>query len=66
MTEAKAILTEYRQWHVPHCPLCGGEHWHGAGDPGDDPRAYLDHRAAHCGGGEYVLVEKTHAFDAES
>lgn len=58
MTEAKAILTEYRQWHVPNCPLCGGEHWHGAGGPGDDPHKLLGHRGAHCAGGDgYVLVE---------
>jgi len=35
-------------WKVLRCPICGKEHRHGAGLPGEDPRRYLSHRSAHC------------------
>jgi hypothetical protein len=35
-------------WRVARCPICGEVHVHGAGRRGEDPRAALGHRAAHC------------------
>lgn len=59
---ANAVLIQTGRgylWRVLHCPLCGGQHVHGAGGLDDDPTAYLGHRAAHCGDGGYVLVACT-------
>lgn len=47
-------------WYGEECPLCGGEHWHGAGLTGMNPRRWLSHRCGHCPGdrmGGYILVE---------
>ena len=35
-------------WLVRVCPICGGQHRHGAGDGKVDPRQLLGHRAGHC------------------
>jgi len=57
---------EHYLWRVDHCPYCSQRHYHGGGKVGDDPRAALGHRVAHCGepffqaaskGGGYTLVE---------
>jgi len=68
-----AVATLHRgkqcnQWVVKRCPLCRRKHFHGAGTPDMDPRAFLGHRSPHCGGrarpavsgvlGGYVLVER--------
>jgi hypothetical protein len=41
------------------CPICAGQHWHGAGDGKVDPRQLLGHRAGHCRVPQrgYVLVD---------
>lgn len=45
-------------WVVKCCPHCGETHVHGGGSGGGDPRRFLNHRVAHCGGeGGYDLVE---------
>jgi len=57
---APAELRQHRDghlWIVRRCPLCGRRHTHGGGGRGDDPRQFLGHRVAHCGGrGGYWLV----------
>lgn len=49
------------QWEVVRCPYCRSKHTHGAGESGDDPRAFLGGRVAHCDASnecdEYRLVE---------
>jgi hypothetical protein len=61
---APAVLVRERwgwRWVIPKCPHCGRKHTHGGGAPGEDPRAYLGGRVAHCGTGEwreYTLVEQ--------
>jgi hypothetical protein len=51
-----------RWWIIDHCPLCGGQHQHGAGPMSADPMRYLGYRAGHCTSGEpgtgYVLVKR--------
>lgn len=42
---AHAYLRNRTQWVVPVCPLCGGEHVHGAPDGINDTGG---HRVAHC------------------
>ena len=61
----KAIATlsaDGVHWIVPHCPICGREHYHGAGGPGANHAEYLGHRVAHCAGRYedlrgYILIE---------
>ena len=53
---APAVLVRHSwgwQWVIPKCPYCGKKHTHGGGARGDDPRAYLGGRVAHCGTGEW-------------
>jgi hypothetical protein len=42
---APAYLRSRMQWVIPVCPLCGGEHVHGAPDGINDTGG---HRVAHC------------------
>ncbi len=67
----KAIATlsaDGVHWIVPHCPICGREHYHGAGGPGANHAEYLGHRVAHCAGQHagthgYVLVQAPKGTD---
>ena len=68
--EAPAVLQRHERggylWVIPRCPFCRRKHTHGGGATGEDPRAYLGGRVAHCGTGEwreYVLVEQEAAGD---
>ena len=46
-------------WHVPRCPYCSREHWHGTGFPGDNPYLKLGYRMADCPqGSQYLLAAK--------
>ena len=47
-----------RMWVVKRCPYCGAKHEHSAGAGDMDPKERLGTtHFAHCGNGEYVLVE---------
>ncbi len=35
-------------WVIQRCPYCGERHYHGAGEPGENPRRWLGTRVPHC------------------
>lgn len=43
-------------WVVTTCPICGGEHTHGAGADPARVSEYLGHRVSHCTTAGYTLV----------
>jgi hypothetical protein len=60
-TPALVVLVEFEGtylWKVQECPHCGGKHTHGGGSVEyGRPREFLGHRATHCGGDGYQLIE---------
>ena len=71
MVKAKCYVSKTGvQLVIPHCPLCGGEHFHGTG--GDPDHPLLGHRVPHCldselhGEGYELVLEDEKAGDAAS
>jgi len=53
------------RWIIPYCLICRLRHLHGGGGPADDPRQFLNHRAAYCTSRGYFLRDGSPAVTAD-